>query len=92
MDIESDLTRSVIRPIMLSLLAERPMYGYEIIRVVNERSGNEFQWKEGTLYPCLHRLEAARLISSEWQVAENGQRRKYYTVTTARAWRGRRPR
>ena len=57
------------------------MYGYEIIKFVNEKSNNAFQWKEGTLYPCLHRLENAKLIESEWEIAETGKPRKYYTLT-----------
>ena len=81
MDFNSDLTRSVVRPIVLKLVSERAMYGYEIIKVVNKRSNNEFQWKEGTLYPCLHRLENAGLIRSKWQTAESGRQRKYYSIT-----------
>ena len=73
--------RGVAEPIILSLLSNKKMYGYEIIKVVNEKTNNAFQWKEGTLYPCLHRLEAAKLIKSEWQIAENGKPRKYYTLT-----------
>ena len=57
-------TVSIVETIILKLLAERPMYGYEIIRVVLERTGGTFEWKEGTLYPWLHRLEQAGLIES----------------------------
>ena len=81
MKFSSDLIRGVAEPIVLQLVTERPMYGYEIIKVVNERTNQAFQWKEGTLYPCLHRLEGAKLIESEWRTAENGKNRKYYTVT-----------
>jgi len=78
---DKDLIRGVAEPIVLSLVAERPMYGYEIIQVVNERSGNAFQWKEGTLYPCLHRLEAAGVIKGSWHTASSGRQRKYYAIT-----------
>lgn len=81
MQFSSDLIRGVAEPIVLQLVAERPMYGYEIIKVVNERTGGAFEWKEGTLYPCLHRLEGAGLISSEWRDAETGKPRKYYALT-----------
>ena len=57
MVLNSDLMRGVAEPVILRLLAERMMYGYEIIRQVNERTNGEFQWKEGTLYPILHGLE-----------------------------------
>ncbi len=81
MAINSDMMRGVAEPVILNLLNNKKMYGYEIIKVVNEKTNNAFQWKEGTLYPCLHRLEAAKLIESEWQIAENGKPRKYYTLT-----------
>ena len=81
MTLESDLVRSTAEPIILRLVSERPMYGYEIIKVVNERTSGAFQWKEGTLYPCLHRLEGAGLIESEWRTSDSGRRRKYYGIT-----------
>ena len=81
MDFNPDLTRSVVQPIVLRLVAERAMYGYEIIKVVNERTNNAFEWKEGTLYPCLHRLEGAGLIRGEWVAAQSGKQRKYYAIT-----------
>lgn len=82
MSFDRDLTRSVAEPIVLKLVAERAMYGYEIIKIINERTKNAFQWKEGTLYPCLHRLENQGLISSEWiRGDDTGKRRKYYAIT-----------
>lgn len=81
MKFEGEWTRSVAEPIVLQLLSEQKRYGYEIIKVVNERSDNAFQWREGTLYPCLHRLEGQGWIESEWGTAENGKRRKYYKLT-----------
>ena len=81
MGYDRDLVRSVAEPVVLKLVAEKPMYGYEIIKVVNERTDGAFAWKEGTLYPCLHRLEASGLIQSQWQEQENGRKRKYYSIT-----------
>jgi len=81
MSFDRDLVRSVAEPIILKLVSERAMYGYEIIKVVNERTKGAFQWKEGTLYPSLHRLEAQGLIASEWATSEGGKRRKYYAIT-----------
>ena len=78
---DRDLIRSIASPVILKLLAERHMYGYEIIKTVNERTDGRFQWKEGTLYPCLHRLESDGLIESEWQVSESNRKRKYYHIT-----------
>ncbi len=81
MAVNSDHIRSVAEPVLLSLLAERQMYGYEIIKVVNDRTNGLFEWKEGTLYPCLHRLQSDKLISSRWRTAPSGRRRKYYGIT-----------
>jgi len=81
MAFDGDLVRSTVEPIVLRLVSERPMYGYEIIKVVNERTDGAFEWKEGTLYPCLHRLEGAGLLLSDWQTAPSGRRRKYYLIT-----------
>ncbi|OQA82139.1 MAG: lineage-specific thermal regulator protein [Lentisphaerae bacterium ADurb.Bin242] len=76
----SELMRGIAETVILKLLSERTMYGYEIIKLVNERTNGEFQWKEGTLYPCLHRLEEAGLIASSWELS-SGKPRKYYSLT-----------
>lgn len=77
----NDLVISPVETVILKLLHERVMYGYEMIKVVNERTDGAFAWKEGTLYPCLHRLEGAGVITSEWRAGEFGKRRKYYALT-----------
>ncbi len=81
MAFDSDLVRGSVETIILQLLSERCMYGYEIIKVVNERTDGGFAWKEGTLYPCLHRLEGAGIITSEWLEGDTGKQRKYYKLT-----------
>ncbi|RPI24069.1 MAG: PadR family transcriptional regulator [Acidobacteria bacterium] len=78
---ERDLLRAVIDPIILSLVAERPLHGYQIVKEVNDRSNGVFRFKEGTLYPCLHRLEAAGWIEGRWEVADTGRTRRYYEIT-----------
>lgn len=81
MDFNADLMKGTTEPVVLRLLSEREMYGYEIVKVVNERTGGRFEWKEGSLYPCLHRLEAAGMLRSVWREAPNGKSRKYYRLT-----------
>ena len=81
MEYDANLIRSVAEPVILKMVAERAMYGYEIIKLVNERTDGKFAWKEGTLYTCLHRLEGAGLIQSEWVQQDNGRKRKYYHIT-----------
>ena len=80
MGMSSDLIKGSVVPIVLSLLSDRAMYGYEIVKVVNARTNGLFEWKEGTLYPTLHRLQGARFISAEWSDAP-GRKRKYYHLT-----------
>ncbi len=59
--------------LVLTLLNERPMYGYELVKEMEKRSGNELQMKEGTLYPSLHKLERQSYISSYWEKQTKGR-------------------
>jgi len=67
--------------LLLCLLERKQMYGYQIIKELEERSDGYFQFKEGTLYPALHRLEKAGLVAGHWEKLGNGQERRYYTIT-----------
>ena len=66
---------------LLSLLHENDMYGYEIIKELETRSNDAFKFKEGTLYPVLHRMENMNYVKSYKKEAENGKERKYYAIT-----------
>ncbi|OGO61562.1 MAG: hypothetical protein A2Z36_01490 [Chloroflexi bacterium RBG_19FT_COMBO_48_23] len=68
--------------LLLCLINNQPMYGYQIIKEIEKRSNGYFQFKEGTLYPALHRLEKAGLIQGRWQRLPSGQERRYYYITT----------
>ena len=57
------------------------MYGYKIVKELEERSQGYFKFKEGTLYPALHRLEKSGLIIGKWQLLPNGRQRRYYYIT-----------
>jgi DNA-binding PadR family transcriptional regulator len=82
MALSQELARGTVMPIVLSLLHEQPMYGYELVKTVNDRTNGILQWKEGTLYPLLHKMQAQRLIKAEWQTSEDtGKDRKYYFIT-----------
>jgi PadR family transcriptional regulator, regulatory protein PadR len=81
MKFSNDLVKGSVVPIILQLLSEQERYGYEIIKAVNQRTDNLFEWKEGTLYPWLHRLEGERLIQSRWVEVDSGRQRKYYQIT-----------
>ena len=67
--------------LLLSLLEQQPMYGYQIAKVLEARSEGYFKFKEGTLYPALHRLEKSGLIAGKWQLLPNGRQRRYYSIT-----------
>jgi len=69
------------KPIILAILANGEIYGYQIIQSVIEISGGTLEWSEGMLYPVLHRLEKENFIQSKWKISENGRRRKYYSLT-----------
>jgi PadR family transcriptional regulator PadR len=78
---ERDFRRGSTRVLILNMLAERPMYGYQIAKELKRRSGGYFAFKEGTLYPALHGMEKDGLLRGEWQVVEKGPSRKYYHIT-----------
>ena len=58
MNVDKSLISGSTTMLLLKLLAEKDMYGYEMIEVLRERSENVFELKAGTLYPLLHSLEA----------------------------------
>ncbi|MBU8880561.1 helix-turn-helix transcriptional regulator [Bacillus sp. FJAT-29790] len=78
-----ELVKGSTSLLMLQLLEERDMYGYELVKELEKRSGNEFSVKEGTLYPALHKLEKQEYIECYWQEQEKGPARKYYRMTKA---------
>ena len=76
-----ELMKGSTNALLLCLMARHPMYGYQIIKELEQRSQGYFRFKEGTLYPALHRLERAGLILGKWQRLPSGQQRKYYYIT-----------
>ena len=67
--------------IVLATLEGGPAHGYAIIEAIKARSGGTFDLPEGTIYPALHRLEEAGLLSSEWTAPPGGRRRRVYALT-----------
>ena len=76
-----DQITSSIDSLLLGLLSGQAMYGYQIIKELDARSQGYFKFKEGTLYPALHRLEKNKMVEGKWRVLSNGQQRKYYYIT-----------
>lgn len=79
----SELVRSSTDLVILSLLWDRPMYGYEILVTLADRGNGEFQFKQGTLYPLLYRLEREGWIRARWETPPTGKKRKVYSLTAA---------
>ncbi len=68
--------------LLLKLLSEKDMYGYEMIETLKGRSQNVFELKAGTLYPLLHQLEEKSFLQS-YEKEVLGKVRKYYSITKA---------
>ena len=78
---QKELLKGNTEALLLSLLSDEPMHGYRIVREINHRSSGYFQFKEGTLYPALHRLEADGLLSGYWGNGPTAAPRRYYSIT-----------
>src|SRR5262249_20123398 len=81
MEYDREFLTGTVTVLILGLLAEREMYGYEILQEAERRSARAFQLKEGTVYPALHQLERAGLLKSRWRQSPEGRSRKYYGLT-----------
>ena len=81
--ISRQLKRGVLDILLLKLLSQKALYGYELMSLLDKESGGYFAAKEGTLYPVLYRLEDAGYIESLWENdgKRRGAPRKYYSVT-----------
>jgi len=75
-----DLMAAAATPLVLALLRRGDSYGYEIIRQVRDLSDGELEWKEGMLYPLLHRLDERGMIEAYERVSDSGRPRRYYRL------------
>lgn len=80
MAIDKSLVSGSMTMLLLQLLEEKDLYGYEMIETLRERSNNVFELKAGTLYPLLHTLEGKQFVSS-YEQEKGGKTRKYYHLT-----------
>ncbi|MBL7544171.1 MAG: PadR family transcriptional regulator [Bdellovibrionaceae bacterium] len=83
MTINKELLKGSTATLVLTLLARKQMYGYEIIKELEIASAGIFEMKEGTLYPILHTLEENDFVESKWVGEEGTRQRKYYHITKA---------
>ncbi|MHC6180286.1 PadR family transcriptional regulator [Clostridium sp. JNZ X4-2] len=83
MEFEKEMLKGYIDIIIISVLQRNPMYGYEIAKKIKEKSNENFQIKEATLYVSLKRLEKRNYLQGYWDDSEGtgGGRRRYYKIT-----------
>jgi len=85
----SDLLKGAGDLLVLSVLADGPLYGYAITKQVAARSGGSIRLTPGVLYPLLHQLEQSGLLLSNWETVQapdnededKGRRRKWYRLS-----------
>ena len=76
-----ELLKGSTDTLLLSMLGDQSMYGYQLVKEIDQRSSGYFRFKEGTLYPALRRLERDGLIVGKWETSPTGQGRRYYHMT-----------
>jgi len=78
-----ELNSGTVALVLLSIIerADKPLYGYEIAKQLEQSSGSELPMKRGTLYPVLRSLEEQGLLKSQVEPSVSGPPRKYYSIT-----------
>ena len=79
--IERDLKRSSASVLVLALLEEEPLHGYEIGKRIEARSGGKISFNAASLYPLLYRLEERGWIAGQWRQRSGERRRRFYRLT-----------
>ena len=78
---KAELLQGTLDLLILKTLTAGPMHGYSIAQRIQQRSDDVLVVEEGSLYPCLYRMEEKGWISSEWGKSENNRRAKFYSLT-----------
>lgn len=81
--IRSKIARGSGELAILSLLAEQPLYGFEIARQIGERTGGALKFTLASLYPLLYDMEKRGWVEGRWQANSAGRDRRYYRLTSA---------
>jgi len=76
-----ELLQGTLDLLILRTLLPGPMHGHAIAKHIQRTSENLLQVETGSLYPCVHRLEAKGWIAARWERSDNGKRAKYYRLT-----------
>ena len=83
MQVRENLKRGTVEMVLLHLLLERNMYGYEILQEMKKRSNDKFVLKDGSMYPILYRMIDKGLIEDEQVLVGRRRTRVYYHITEA---------
>ena len=78
---DTELLKGTLSLLILALLRRKAMYGYEIAATVHRDTDGAFTWREGSLYPSLHKMESEGLIIGQWEERDTGRKRRYYHIT-----------
>lgn len=81
--LRSQLLKGAMAYLVLAVLKDGELYGYQIAVRLRERSQGAFSPSEGSLYPTLHRLEADGALTAAWRAGDRGPRRRWYRITPA---------
>jgi PadR family transcriptional regulator, regulatory protein PadR len=79
--ISKELKKGSADLLILALIEDRPRHGYEIGRLIDERSQGALTYHTASLYPTLYRLEDQGLIEGRWVEKAGQRRRRYYRLT-----------
>ena len=80
---KAELLQGTLDMLILQTLRWGSQHGHGVGQAIRLRSGELLDIEAGSLYPALHRLERQGLITAQWDVSENNQRAKYYSLTAA---------
>jgi PadR family transcriptional regulator, regulatory protein PadR len=80
---DRELKKGSAELLALSLVEARARHGYEIGKLIEERSGGDLRYNIASLYPLLYRLEARRWIKGQWVEKAGQRRRRYYRITAS---------
>src|SRR6187397_791652 len=80
---KAELLQGTLDLLILKTLAAQPMHGYAIVQSIQQRLDDVLVVEEGSLYPCLYRMEEKGWVAAEWGKSENNRRAKYYSLTRA---------
>jgi transcriptional regulator len=81
--LERELKRGSAELLILALLEEKDRHGYDLARLIDQRSDGEISFHTASLYPTLYRMEEKDLIDGRWVEKPGQRRRRYYRLTAA---------